>query len=108
MKNGTKRLFTTIRARTWMRLVGPTIGACLLAAFLATSVGASTTPTTYYACVKLKDGAVYMVNAGDTCKNGYTPMSWNQVGPQGPQGPAGPQGPQGPRGPAGSTQTLSI
>lgn len=29
----------------------------------------------------MNDGAIYMVNAGDTCKKGYTLMSWNQVGP---------------------------
>jgi hypothetical protein len=105
MKNGTKGLFTAIRARNWMRLVGPTAGACVLTVLLATSVGADTTPTIYYACVNMKSGSIYMVNAGDTCKKGYTPMSWNQVGPQGPQGPAGPQGPQGPAGPS---QTLQV
>jgi hypothetical protein len=36
-----------------------------------------------------------------TCPAGYTPISWNQTGPQGPQGPAGPQGPTGPQGPPG-------
>src|SRR5690349_9252530 len=109
MRNQMKRLLTTIRVGHWMRLAGPLIGACVLAAFLATNVGADTTPTTYYACVNIKNGSIYMVNAGDTCQKGYTPMSWNQVGPQGPQGPqgvvgpAGPQGPQGQQGPAGPT-----
>ncbi|HEU5381997.1 MAG TPA: hypothetical protein VFV38_41790, partial [Ktedonobacteraceae bacterium] len=93
---------------------GPLTVACVLAAFLATNVGADTTPTTYYACVNMKTGSIYMVNAGDTCQKGYTPINWNQVGPQGPQGPqgsagpAGPQGPQGQQGPAGPTQTLSV
>ena len=39
-----------------------------------------------------------------TCPRGYTPIQWNQTGPQGAQGtqgPAGPQGPIGPQGPAG-------
>ena len=89
MKNSTKRLFTALWARNWRRLVGPTIGVCVLAVLLATGAGADTTLTTYYACVNMKSGAIYMVNEGDTCKNNYTLISWNQVGPQGPQGPAG-------------------
>ena len=126
MKNRTKRLFTALRARNWRRLVGPTVGACVLAVLLVTGVGASTLPTTFYACVNRTNGTLYMVNAGATCKNNYTLISWNQVGPQGPQGPAGsrgpagadgqtgpagpagPQGSQGPQGPAGPTQTLSV
>jgi hypothetical protein len=32
-------------------------------------------------------------DAGTSCPNGTTAISWNQIGPQGPQGPAGPQGP---------------
>lgn len=101
-------VLTALRGGHWMRLAGPLTVACVLAAFLATNVGADTTPTTYYACVNMKTGSIYMVNAGDTCKSSYTPISWNQVGPQGPQGPAGPTGPQGPQGPAGPTQTLTI
>lgn len=46
MKNGTKRLFIALWARKWRRLVVPTVGACVLAVLLATSVGADTTPTT--------------------------------------------------------------
>lgn len=37
----------------------------------------------------------------EQCRNGETPISWNQQGPQGPQGPQGIQGEQGPPGPAG-------
>ncbi|HEY7355323.1 MAG TPA: hypothetical protein VH590_02620 [Ktedonobacterales bacterium] len=96
MRNQLKRLLTTIRVGHRTRLAGPFIGACVLVALLATNVAADTTPTTYYACANMKNGSIYMVNAGDTCQKGYTPISWNQVGPQGPQGPAGP------------TQTLSV
>ncbi len=109
MRNQIKRLLTTIRVGHWTRLVGPLVGACALVALLVTNVAADTTPTTYYACVNMKTGSIYMVNAGNTCQKGYTPISWNQVGPQGPQGPqgavgpAGPQGPQGQQGPAGPT-----
>lgn len=106
-----QRLLTAIRGGHWMRLAAPLIGACALVALLVTNVAADTTPATYYACVNIKTGSIYMVNAGDTCQKGYTPISWNQVGPQGPQGsagPVGPQGPQGQQGPAGPTQTLTI
>lgn len=34
--------------------------------------------------------------AGGSCASGFSPVTWNQVGPQGPVGPAGPQGPAGP------------
>jgi hypothetical protein len=36
-----------------------------------------------------------------TCPDGFTPITWNQTGPQGPQGPTGDTGPQGPGGPTG-------
>jgi hypothetical protein len=36
-----------------------------------------------------------------TCPSGFTPIHWNQTGPQGNQGPPGPQGPAGPAGPQG-------
>jgi hypothetical protein len=41
-----------------------------------------------------------------TCPVGFTPITWNQTGPQGPQGPKGDTGPQGPagiQGPQGDT-----
>jgi hypothetical protein len=40
------------------------------------------------------------------CPAGFTPITWNQTGPQGPQGPKGDTGPQGPagiQGPQGDT-----
>jgi hypothetical protein len=48
-------------------------------------------------------------DAGTTCPNNMTAITWSQTGPAGPQGPAGatgaqgPAGPQGPQGPAGSS-----
>ena len=58
MRNQMKRLLTTIRVGHWTCLVGPLIGACVLVALLATNVGADTTPTTYYACVTMKNGSI--------------------------------------------------
>jgi hypothetical protein len=40
-------------------------------------------------------------DAGTSCPNGTTAISWNQSGPQGPAGPPGPQGATGPAGPSG-------
>jgi Collagen triple helix repeat (20 copies) len=40
-------------------------------------------------------------DAGTTCPNNMTPITWSQTGPAGPAGPAGPQGAPGPTGPAG-------
>ncbi len=47
---------------------------------------------------------IVLQNAGTTCPNGTTAISWNeqgQPGPAGPTGPAGPSGPPGPTGPPG-------
>lgn len=51
-------------------------------------------------------GTVRLVDTGEACRNGETPITWNQTGPQGPPGatgPAGQQGPAGERGPVGAT-----
>lgn len=52
---------------------------------------------TYYGCIKANGGTLYNVNTSAelACKNGDTPVNWNQEGPQGLQGPAGPQGEAG-------------
>jgi Collagen triple helix repeat (20 copies) len=53
--------------------------------------------------------AVVLQNAGTTCPNGTTAISWNEQGSPGPAGPSGPAGPTGltgatgPAGPAGAT-----
>lgn len=111
MSHWCERLFGALKGTRSLRLISPLLGGVILAAFLVSSVSAAPTPTTYYACVNMKSGSIYMVKAGTTCKSGFTPISWNQVGPQGPQGPqgaTGSTGPQGPQGPAGPTQTLTI
>lgn len=102
-----ERLFGALKGKRFLYIISPLVAMVVLAAFLVSGVSAGPMPTTYYACVNMKTGAIYMVNAGDTCQKGYTPISWNQVGPQGSQGPQGPAGPTGPQGPAGPTQTLS-
>jgi len=40
-------------------------------------------------------------NAGGSCAAGYSPLTWDQVGPTGPTGPAGATGATGGTGPAG-------
>ncbi len=42
-----------------------------------------------------------MQDAGTSCPNGTTAISWNVQGPSGPAGPSGPPGPPGPSGPSG-------
>lgn len=37
---------------------------------------------------------------GGTCANGYSPVTWNQTGPQGATGATGATGPAGPAGPS--------
>ena len=75
------------------------------------AMGATSSGTTYYACLKNGNLSNVGTSAPD-CKAKQTLISWNQegpVGPQGPQGPIGPtgatgdQGEPGPIGPAGAT-----
>ena len=48
-------------------------------------------------------GNVKVLIAGETtCPKGYTPLNWNQTGPQGPAGPTGATGAAGPTGPVGT------
>jgi hypothetical protein len=53
------------------------------------------------------DGSLRVIDKEKTppaaCPRGFTPLSWNQIGPQGPAGVQGAQGPQGPIGPKGDT-----
>ena len=55
------------------------------------------------ACYSNGGGGLRVVDteAGASCRNGETALSWNQAGPLGPQGPIGPTGAVGPAGPAG-------
>jgi hypothetical protein len=49
-------------------------------------------------------GALRVVDQGNSCKPGEAPLTWSQTGPQGPTGPKGDPGPQGPEGPKSSTE----
>lgn len=58
------------------------------------AMGASSSGTAYYAC--LKNGDLSSVGtSAPVCKGKQTLISWNQEGPVGPQGPQGEQGPIG-------------
>ena len=63
--------------------------------------GGGPTNSIVHACVNDNGGTIKIVGPSDECKNNWSPLDWNQVGPPGPQGPAGPQGPEGPVGPQG-------
>jgi hypothetical protein len=76
------------------------LASAVVAALLATGIGigslmtasASTTATTYYACVTF--GFPFDVGTSQpTCPAGSAPISWNQAGPQGQPGTQGPSGP---------------
>ena len=95
-------------SRKWI-LVGILLaGVFALHSLLAPSANA----IMYYACKNNSDGTVYMVAADTTCRNNYTKISWNDVGPkgdtgaQGPQGEIGPAGPAGPAGPGAASYTF--
>lgn len=50
------------------------------------------------ACASDRDGQLRLLEPGETCRSGETPVSWAQQGPVGPAGPVGPQGATGPQG----------
>lgn len=70
--------------------------------FASASVPDSTTGV-ITACMN-GDHAVRLIDAqaGATCNNGETQVTWNQSGATGAQGPAGPAGPTGPAGASGA------
>lgn len=76
--------------------------------FGAAVADTSSTGGTIHGCVA-KNGVLSVIDSTQSCKNGETPISWNQTGPQGPQGETGATGPQGatgatgPQGPKGDT-----
>jgi hypothetical protein len=39
-----------------------------------------------HACYKNSDGSLKAIDSAANCPNGYTPLNWNQTGPQGPAG----------------------
>lgn len=57
-----------------------------------------------HSCVNNQSGDIKI---GEDCKNNWSPLDWNGVGPQGPQGPSGPPGPQGEPGPQGPPGKLT-
>ena len=95
----THTLATLIDKGKRFRHLNLIIAAVLLTFTLASVVQASTTPTTYYACVNYTTGSIRMTTATGTCLSKEQMISWNNIGQQGPQGPAGPAGPIGPAGP---------
>ena len=52
-----------------------------------------------------RDGNLKVIDTGNghSCAKGFTPLPWNQTGPQGAIGPQGPAGAQGPAGSDGAS-----
>lgn len=75
-----------------------------ITAIVTTGVSAAAIPDSngvINACRDDRTGSLNVIDEGQTCRRGTTPISWNQRGPQGPQGWQGPMGPQGPQGASG-------
>ena len=68
---------------------------------VVSALGAGPTSGLIHACVNTNSGEIKIVDADDRCKNNWTPLDWNAVGPRGPEGPEGPQGERGLVGPEG-------
>jgi hypothetical protein len=83
---------------------GRMIGVAMMMVLTASVSSALAQTGTIRSCVTTKTGAIRIVSATDTCKQGESLLPWNQqgpTGPEGPQGPAGAAGATGPQGPAG-------
>jgi hypothetical protein len=77
------------------------IGLVILLAVGGSLVMAGNGRNLIHACANDSTGVLRLVEAGEECWRGETPVTWSVVGPAGPQGAAGPQGPQGVPGDAG-------
>ncbi|HEY6277845.1 MAG TPA: hypothetical protein VIX86_16115 [Streptosporangiaceae bacterium] len=95
----------------WWRLTTPPVlisvvaGLCLATAGTSMALAANATsgPQVLNACYSTATGAMRFIDAtaGQKCRRGEKPLSWNQAGPAGPAGPQGPAGTNGAPGPAG-------
>lgn len=85
-----------------------TVGAAALAVLVAAGIGWSAIPSSDAAvisgCYEKRTGILRVIDveAGKSCTQWETAISWNQKGLQGNQGAAGPQGERGVQGPQGS------
>jgi hypothetical protein len=85
---------------------GRLVRGCVVAGLAALAASALTVyaqhagSTVLHACVNSASGTMRMTD-GSGCRNGETPVSWNQAGPQGVAGPQGPQGLPGAQGAQG-------
>lgn len=126
-QQATWRPLITVTAATphetrWITMRQPRLRTVLIAIGAAIAVVAGST-TAYAAIAGPVDGSgvihgcytdkalngshvIVLQDAGTTCPQGTTAISWNQQGPAGATGPVGPTGatgPAGPSGPAGAT-----
>ncbi len=96
-----KKLFTVTAAMAGVLLLGGGIAAAS-----GVTLPFSGDGNTIDGCYSSGGALKVLTPSEPTCPSGYTPIQWNQTGPQGPQGPTGspgPQGPTGPQGPQGDT-----
>jgi len=78
------------------------IGAASLACALGTYLSAHGGNTALiHGCADNKNGALRIIAAASSCKNGESPLDWNIAGVQGPPGTTGTPGGIGPQGPPG-------
>ena len=84
------------------------IGGTAAAAVISGPVDGSGVVHGCYSSAAIKGSHVIVLqDAGTTCPNGTTAVSWNQQGPAGATGPAGTTGPAGPQGPPGPAASPS-
>ena len=100
--NRERRTFTRRRSGRWQVALGTMVGVALAAG----GVVAAAIPDergVIHGCFNSTHGGLRVINSseGEACKNGETPIQWNQAGQPGPAGPQGPRGDTGPTGPAG-------
>jgi hypothetical protein len=92
----TKKVLTVVGMLTIAVAIGTGIAAAA-----AVTLPFSGDGNTINGCYSSGGALKVLTPSAPTCPSGYTPITWNQIGPQGPKGDTGPQGPVGPAGPKG-------
>src|SRR3954463_249602 len=91
-----------------IRLILALAGVLAVTASIGVATGAipSTSDGTINTCIATFSGTKYLrpidKQAGESCKTGEKPLTWNQKGLKGDPGLQGPKGATGPAGPKGS------
>ena len=85
-------MFGTVIRRGWIVALG--VGGVIGGMAVVARAAIPGADGVIAACYKTSGGSLRVVEPGEACKAGETPLSWSHTGPQGLPGPQGEPGPQ--------------